>query len=75
MRWLLSSCLLALLSLVQALSSSGNRLLVVIEEAAEKSKFSKFWTDLEGDSCRFEKKGTLVAYTVREFRARLQALF
>ena len=48
MRWLLSLFVLALLSLVQALSSSGNRLLVVIEEAAEKSKYSKFWTDLEG---------------------------
>ena len=49
MRWLLSFLLLTLLSLVQALSSSGNRLLVVIEEASEKSKYSKFWNDLEGD--------------------------
>lgn len=75
MRWLLSFFLLALLSLVQALSSSGNRLLVVIEEAAEQSKYSKFWTDLEGDSYWFEAKGTLVANTVHQLRARLQALF
>ena len=50
MRWLLSFVFLMFLSLVQALSSSGNRLLVVIEEAAEKTKYSKFWIDLEGKS-------------------------
>jgi hypothetical protein len=48
MRRLLSFLLLGLLSLTQALSSSGNRLLVVIEEAAEKDKYSQFWGDLEG---------------------------
>ena len=48
MRWLFSFLLLALLSLVQALSSSGARLLVVIEEAAEKEKYSQFLGDLEG---------------------------
>ncbi len=56
MRWLLSFFLLTLLGIVQALSSTGNRLLVVIEEAAEKSKYSKFWTDLEGESHRYLKK-------------------
>ena len=50
MRWLLSLSLLALLSLAQALSSTGSRLLIVIEEAAEKGKYSKFWGDLEGES-------------------------
>ena len=50
MRWLLSLSLLALVSLAQALSSTGNRLLVVIEEAAEKTKYSQFWGDLEGKS-------------------------
>lgn len=48
MRWLFSFLLLALLSLVQALSSSGSRLLVVIEEAAEKEKYSQFLGGLEG---------------------------
>ncbi|KAA6414160.1 MAG: Dolichyl-diphosphooligosaccharide- glycosyltransferase subunit [Lasallia pustulata] len=47
MRWLFSFLLLALLSLVQALSSSGSRLLVVIEEAAEKEKYSQFLGGLE----------------------------
>lgn len=48
MRWLLTLGLLTLLSLVQALSSNGNRLLVVIEEGTEKEKYSQFWGDLEG---------------------------
>jgi len=48
MRWLLSLLVAALLGLAQALSSSGRRLLVVIEEASEKAKYSTFWGDLEG---------------------------
>lgn len=48
MRCLISFLVLALLSLVQALSSTGTRLLVVVEEAAEKAKYSTFWEDLEG---------------------------
>ncbi|KAE8454391.1 hypothetical protein EG329_000013 [Mollisiaceae sp. DMI_Dod_QoI] len=48
MRWLLSFLLLGLLSVVQAASSSGNKLLVVLEELAEKSKYSKYIADLEG---------------------------
>lgn len=48
MRWLLSFLLLGLLSIVQAASSSGNKLLVVLEELAEKSKYSKYLADLEG---------------------------
>lgn len=48
MRWLLSFLLLGLLSVVQALSSSGNNLLVILEELAEKSKYSKYLADLEG---------------------------
>jgi len=54
MRWNLSFLLLGLLSLTRALSSSGNRLLVVIEEAAEKDKYSQFWGDLEGMSGAIE---------------------
>lgn len=48
MRWVLSCLFLAVLGVVQALSSSGNRLLVVLEDAADKTLFSKFWTDLGG---------------------------
>ncbi len=48
MRWLLSLLLLGFLGAVNALSSSGNRLLVVLEEAAEKAKYSKYLGDLEG---------------------------
>ncbi|KAJ9666264.1 oligosaccharyl transferase glycoprotein complex, beta subunit [Coniosporium apollinis] len=56
MRWLLSFLLLALLGAVQALSSSGSRLLVVIEELEEKEKYSQFWGDLKsrGFSLSFE---------------------
>ena len=50
MRRLVSFLLLGLLGLVQALSSSGNRLLAIIEETAEKDKYSKLWDDLEGKS-------------------------
>ena len=50
MRWLVSLLLLALLGLVQGLSSTGSRLLVVIEESSEKAKYSTFWSDLEGMS-------------------------
>ncbi|KAG0650276.1 Dolichyl-diphosphooligosaccharide-glycosyltransferase subunit wbp1 [Hyphodiscus hymeniophilus] len=48
MRGLLSLLLLGLLSIVQALSSSGNNLLVVLEDVAEKSKYSTYLADLEG---------------------------
>ncbi|MCJ1277352.1 oligosaccharyl transferase glycoprotein complex, beta subunit [Puttea exsequens] len=47
MRWLSSLLLVALLGLVGALSSTGNRLLVVIEELSQKAKYSTFWSDLE----------------------------
>ena len=48
MRWLFSFLLLGLLSVVQAGSSSGNRLLVVLDELADKAKYSKYIGDLEG---------------------------
>ena len=48
MRCSLPLILLGLVSLVQAISTSGSRLLVVIEEAAEKIKYSTLWKDLEG---------------------------
>ena len=49
MRRLLCFFLLALQPLAQALSSTGERLLVVLEAASEKDLFSKFWGDLEGE--------------------------
>jgi oligosaccharyltransferase complex subunit beta len=48
MRWLFS-LLLGLAGAVHALSSSGNRLLVVQEDASEKELFSTFWKDLESE--------------------------
>jgi hypothetical protein len=50
MRSLFSILLLCLAGIVAAVSSSGSRLLVVLEDAAEKSKYSKFWTELEGET-------------------------
>ena len=47
MQWAVSCLLLALVNVVQALSSTGSRLLVVVEEAAEKAKYASFWADLE----------------------------
>src|SRR2546429_1968769 len=40
--------LLCGLGIVHSLSTTGNRLLVVLEELAEKDRYSKFWGDLEG---------------------------
>ena len=40
--------LIGLLSLVSALSATGNKLLVILEEESEKGKYSQFWTDLQG---------------------------
>jgi hypothetical protein len=54
MRWFLSFLLLGLFAAVNALSSSGNRLLVVLEELEEKGKYSKFLGDLEG-KCQTER--------------------
>jgi hypothetical protein len=48
MRWLFSFLLLWLSATVSALSASGDRVLVVLEEAGEKDKYSTFWGDLEG---------------------------
>lgn len=75
MRWLVYSCLLALLALVQALSSSGNRLLVVIEEAAEKEIYSHFWDDLEGIRLILFASIVIANLTIQSSRAGLQALF
>lgn len=47
MRFLLG-LLAGLVAFASALSSTGNKLLVVIEELADKEKYSHFWADLEG---------------------------
>ncbi|KAI2632887.1 Dolichyl-diphosphooligosaccharide--protein glycosyltransferase subunit WBP1 [Xylaria nigripes] len=48
MRSLVSFLVLFLVVAVQAISSSGNRLLVILEDVAEKDGYSKFLSDLEG---------------------------
>lgn len=49
MRSLVSFLVLLLVAAVQAISSSGgNRLLVILEDVAEKDGYSKFLGDLEG---------------------------
>lgn len=53
MRWLFCSLLLALIGFVNGLSSSGNRVLVVIEEAAERENYSTFLGDLEGEQSAY----------------------
>ncbi|KAK5656203.1 hypothetical protein OQA88_4964 [Cercophora sp. LCS_1] len=47
MRSLLSFCLLVLVSVVSAISTTGNRLLVVLDDVADKADYSKFLGDLE----------------------------
>jgi hypothetical protein len=48
MRSLVSFLVLLLVAAVQAISSSGNRLLVILEDVADKANYSKFLGDLEG---------------------------
>lgn len=47
MRWCLALLLCSFLAVINALSSSGSRLLVVLDESAEKSAYSTLWSDLE----------------------------
>lgn len=49
MRWCLALLLCCFLAAVNALSSSGSRLLVVLDDSTEKSSFSTLWSDLEGN--------------------------
>lgn len=48
MRWLAAALWLGLLGIAQALSATGSRVLVIVEEA-DKSKYSTFWDDIEGE--------------------------
>ena len=53
MRWLFQWLLLCLAACVHCLSSSGKRLLAVIEESSEIDKYSQFWDDLRGEHFTF----------------------
>lgn len=48
MRWLLSFLVLAIVATVRAASFTGNRLLVVLDEQADREKYSVFLEDLAG---------------------------
>lgn len=50
MRWCLALLVCCFLAAVNALSSSGSRLLVVLDDTAEKGIYSTLWSDLEGNS-------------------------
>lgn len=62
MRWLLHLLFLSLLGVAQAVGSQGSRLLVVLEDAARKGKYSQLWQDLE---CTFQsvKEKRSIAFT------------
>jgi oligosaccharyltransferase complex subunit beta len=49
MKTLLSLCVLLLAALASAVSSSGSRLLVVLDDLADKASYSKFLGDLESE--------------------------
>ena len=48
MRSLVSFLVLLLVAVVHAASSSGDRLLVILEDVSQKADYSKFLGDLEG---------------------------
>jgi oligosaccharyltransferase complex subunit beta len=48
MRSLISFVLLLLAAVAQAISSSGDRLLVVLDNVADKTGYTKFFGDLDG---------------------------
>ncbi|KAH8423516.1 dolichyl-diphosphooligosaccharide-protein glycotransferase [Aspergillus melleus] len=47
MRWCLALLVFCFLAVANALSSSGNRLAVILEDAADKELYSTFWGDLQ----------------------------
>ncbi|KAG9240259.1 dolichyl-diphosphooligosaccharide--protein glycosyltransferas-like protein 48 kDa subunit [Calycina marina] len=70
MRWVFSFLLLGLFAAVEAVSSSGNRLLVLLESASLKSKYSNYFGELEarGYTLSYEtpKKSDLSLFTLGE---------
>ena len=61
--------------MVRGLSSSGNRLLVVIEEAAQQTKYSQFWSDLKGASGSVETLATYLRIAILSGCARSGLFF
>lgn len=68
MRWLSYFLALAFVGFAQALSSSGNRLLVVIDELGDKDKYSKFWGDLECESPSWKGIDTYILGIANQFQ-------
>lgn len=65
MRWCPSFLVFCFLAVVHALSSSGSRLLVVLEDAAQKDLYSTFWGDLEGTVSRGWLRALLICHSAR----------
>jgi len=49
MRLRVLGLLIGLLSVVSALSATGNRLLVILEDERERGLYSQLWADLESE--------------------------
>lgn len=49
MRWCLALLICCFLAVVNALSSSGSRLLAILEDTEQKDLYSTLWADLEGN--------------------------
>jgi oligosaccharyltransferase complex subunit beta len=65
MRWCPSFLVFCFLAVVHALSSSGSRLLVVLEDAAQKDLYSTFWGDLEGTVSSGWLRALLICHSTR----------
>lgn len=72
MGWQLRCILFTLLGLVQSITSSGRRLLVVLEEVEKKYDYSDLWADLRG-AVGFGHKKSVRADIRTELRARFHA--
>lgn len=51
MRSVLSVVTFVFAAVASAVSTSGNRLLVVLDDVADKSAYSQFFGDLNGEQC------------------------
>ena len=69
MRWLINLLLLTLTGLVQSLSTSGTRLLAVLEDSSEKPLYSTFWKDLEGTIVCFLVVAHLLTHAIGQIEA------
>ncbi|KAJ5165400.1 Oligosaccharyl transferase complex subunit Wbp1 [Penicillium coprophilum] len=64
MRWCLALLICCFLAVVNALSSSGSRLLAILEDTEQKNLYSTLWTDLEGSVLRLNPKSPARGYDV-----------